>query len=133
MTNGQCKCGAVQFTAASAPVLQLYCHCADCRAATGADYVTTAFFPTDSLTITGALLDKVFTSANGNQTARRACTECGTFLFDTSDAFRHLTGIFTETIAAPFRAAPSCHMWVESRLSGLEIGDGLPEYPRGLS
>ena len=37
-----CRCGAVQLTMSGEPVVQLYCHCDDCRAAHGGAYVAAA-------------------------------------------------------------------------------------------
>lgn len=130
--KAHCKCGAVQFSATTQPAMQLVCHCADCRVATGNDYSTTAFFQSEAVSISGELHEQVFASARGNRTTRDACAKCGAVLFDRSDAFPHLIGVFTEHIAAPFRAEPSGQMWVNSRLPNTKILN-IQEYPEGIT
>lgn len=128
-----CKCGKLRFSSGQAPVLQLICHCQDCRDATGHDASSIAFFKKDAVDVAGETIAKTFTSARGNQTMRVACAECDTVLIDKSDAFPTLIGVITDHIAPPFQAAPSCHVWTRSRLPHVRIGVGLPEHLEGFS
>ena len=44
-TTGGCRCGAVRFEAAAEPVHVSYCHCGDCRQASGAPVSAFVGFP----------------------------------------------------------------------------------------
>lgn len=37
MVKGGCLCGAVRYSIAGAPLVQLYCYCTDCRQVSGTD------------------------------------------------------------------------------------------------
>jgi hypothetical protein len=72
-----CRCGSVQMRISAAPMAQFYCHCADCRAATGGAFVPIALFPTDAVAVNGG-----DTSTWTYKTLPRTrCSTCGTFLF----------------------------------------------------
>lgn len=135
--TGGCACGAVRFEAAAAPVLQAICHCADCRAATGADFTTTAFFPATALTVSGSVEARAFVAASGAATARERCADCGAWLFDRSEGFPALVGVMApgedRRFDPPFAPAPTLHMWVASKAPGVVIDDDLKIFDQGVS
>ena len=49
--SGKCLCGSVSYESDSEPAFTANCHCADCRAATGAAYSTISFFQAGDLKI----------------------------------------------------------------------------------
>ena len=51
--TGQCLCGNVKLTIASAPLRMAQCHCDDCRKSTGTGHVSNAFFMEDEVDIEG--------------------------------------------------------------------------------
>lgn len=72
---GRCRCGAWRFDAAAEPFQVSYCHCTDCRRATGAPVTVFAGFRHDDI------------EANGEEPAeysavpgvsRLFCRRCGT-------------------------------------------------------
>lgn len=113
--------------------MQLICHCQDCRDATGDDYSTTAFFKTDACQISGDTVDTTFVTDEGTTTTRQACGKCGCFLFDRSERFRQLVGVFANRLASPFVVTPQGHIWTSSRLPHVTTDPDLPEYPKGIS
>lgn len=131
--SAKCACGALRFQSTAAPVMQVICHCADCRAATGRSFCETAFFRTGHGAITGPQSVTSFVAASGARTERVACSRCRTVMFDTSDRFPDIIGVLAETIEPPFVAKPACHMWVSSKVASSDITDGLPQHAQGLS
>jgi hypothetical protein len=72
-----CRCGAVQLRLDEAPVTQFYCHCGDCRAATGGALAPIALFRAGSVVLSGG-----DTTAWTYRTMPRVrCSACGTLLF----------------------------------------------------
>lgn len=113
--------------------MQLVCHCQDCRDATGNDYSTTVFFNSDGCQITGDTGQNTYKTADDTLTAREFCRACGTFMFDKSERFTHLIGVFTDWIAAPFETTPQCLMWTDSRLPHVTVHPDLKAFPKGIS
>jgi hypothetical protein len=72
-----CRCGSVQLRVSSAPIAQFYCHCDDCRAATGSAFVPIALFPADAVAVSAG---DTFTWTY-KSLPRTRCSTCGTFLF----------------------------------------------------
>ena len=72
-----CRCGAVQLTMSGEPVVQLYCHCDDCRAAHGGAYVAAATWPAASVQASGGALAE----SRVSHTPRLRCAACATHLF----------------------------------------------------
>ena len=128
-----CKCGNVQFKTQSKPILQLCCHCADCRDATGKDASDIVFFKLDQVELSGDLTRVGFTSDLGNQTERLACANCQQVMFDKSAGFPNMLGVVAENIASPFVARPQMHVWTQSKLSHIEIPQNTKQYEKGIS
>ncbi len=129
----QCRCGEVTFTSSAEPVMQLSCHCTDCREATQNDFSNIAFFKMNATEVAGELIPKNYVSDAGNKTQRDACASCGTFMFDTSEGFPGLMGVFSQQIEAPFVSAPQCHVWVQSKLPQTQLSAKRVQYEKGLS
>jgi hypothetical protein len=54
--TGGCRCGAVRFEASVEPNHVSYCHCSDCRKATGAPVTAFVGFAADQVSLTGDAL-----------------------------------------------------------------------------
>ncbi len=130
--SAQCDCGKVTFVAKEEPLLQLTCHCADCRQATSNDFSTIAFFKLKSSEISGSLLVNQFTTDAGTETKRERCAHCETVMFDRSEGFPSLVGVMASRIKAPFEELPTCHVWVSSKLAQVSIPENVKQYEQGI-
>ena len=70
-------CGKVRFEAKGPPLWVGFCHCADCRRATGGALVVASGFKRSAVTMTGDSLEE-FASSPGVQ--RGHCRDCGSSL-----------------------------------------------------
>jgi len=130
--EAKCSCGQVGFKSTANPIIQLCCHCSDCRDALGREYATIAFFKESSTEVFGYLEEKVYTAASGNRTVRVVCSGCGTVMFDKSEGFPKLIGVMAQQINAPFEAEPACHVWVKNKLPGVSISAEMKQYQQGI-
>lgn len=123
--RGRCLCGALTFTAEGAPLAVSYCHCRDCRRATGAPVSVFAGFTEARVRMQGAE-PRIRESSPG---VRRAfCGTCGTPLFY---ADHRLPGELFLTVGVfdhPERLAPARHAWVSQQLPWLRLADDLPRH-----
>ena len=123
--HGSCLCGAVQYEVKDEFVYSQYCHCADCRRATGS-----AFKP-----FAGIAIEKVRITAGADHISRygggRAydvhCRVCGSLLYSVvrDGACAHVT---LGTLRDPPSIRPSAHIFVADKAPWHEITDDLPQY-----
>lgn len=74
--KGECFCGAVAIEASGAPLEMGYCHCASCRAYSGAPVSTFTIWKPEQVRVTrGAELLGRYNK--GPISHRRFCTKCG--------------------------------------------------------
>lgn len=128
-TTAACRCGTIRVRCGSAPVLQLVCHCSDCRAAAGTPFTNFVFFRARDTEVTGTPRRVAFTAASGHATVRELCPACGEMVLDRTDGFPKVVGVVAERLAAPFIFTPQHHVWAASRLPGVALPTDLPVYP----
>ena len=120
--TGACFCGAVTIEATGEPVEMGYCHCASCRAYTGAPVTAFTLWREEQVQITrGAELIAGFNKSGFSD--RRFCTRCGGHVL-----VLHPGMGFTDIYAAmlptlPFQ--PSVHLNYAETV--LPMRDGLPK------
>ena len=119
-THVQCRCGAIELKLAGEPLVQLYCHCDDCRAAHGGAYVSSAIYPAQAVEIVG----EQPTTMAVRTTPRMRCTACNTHLFSeiASAGVRSINAFLLPTEA--FK--PQFH--VQCQHAVLPVVDDLPHY-----
>ena len=124
MITGGCLCGATRYAIAADARYTSYCHCEDCRKASGAPVVAWTFFPADTLTWTKGK-PKLLHFAGRERTF---CPDCGTPLgfFDPEipDEFE----VTTCSLDQPELFPPLDHTWTVDRLPWFETADSLPRH-----
>ena len=91
--TGQCLCGDVKFTIASAPLRMGQCHCDDCRKSTGTGHASNAFFNRKNVNIEGELSSYASTTDTGSVVTRFFCPNCGSRLFAENNAAANIIGV----------------------------------------
>lgn len=120
--TGRCYCGATQIRATRQPLTVAYCHCADCRRATGAPVAAFAAFEETAVTFTPNEGRSV--SPNPGVT-RTFCATCGSPL---AGRFEYLPGQVYVALGVLDQAddlPPRLHAHDARRLKWLHIDDGL--------
>jgi hypothetical protein len=121
--TGGCLCGAVRYRSGEAPKYASYCHCGMCRKISGAPFSGFVEFPDGGLEWTQGTPSQ-YESSNG--VIRRFCSDCGSSLTFEADG---VVFISQGSLDMPAQVAFDCHTYTKSRLPGMELADGLPQYP----
>jgi len=123
--RGGCLCGTVRYevTAGGTEVVD-YCHCGQCRKASGAPVsawlqVAPARFAVTAGAATG------FASSAG--ATRWFCGACGSPVYMT-DAEGRSVGVTLGTLDEPASVSPTVHGWYDARVEWFEVADGLPRF-----
>jgi hypothetical protein len=72
------------------------------------------FFPSEAVTVEGALTDYTNRAASGNLMHRKFCPACGTPMFTQSEARLHMTGVRAGTLDDPEIGKPQVTIWTSS-------------------
>jgi hypothetical protein len=124
--QGGCFCGAVRYTVTGEIFNATLCHCTDCRRVSGAPAL--AWF-------SARRADFRFTKeeptrfASSEHVLRSFCPHCGTTLTFEDARWPEELDIASASLDDPEQAPPGDHTFVRSRLSWMDLHDGLPEYP----
>ncbi len=132
MISGHCLCGAVRYQIDGEAVLMMYCHCEECRRATGSSLNTSIFVRREDFrVISGEEVVGHHESSPGNR--RHFCTKCGSPLFKHFPQPPGLITVRAGTLDGDPGLRPTAHIWVSEKAPWTEINDGLPQHQRGPS
>ena len=124
--TGGCLCGAVRYRITGAPVEALYCHCRMCRRAHGAPVVAWLTVLLDTFAVTAGNPVGYRSSAKA---FRHFCGSCGTPLTWREADDPRLVDVSIASFDDPDAAAPTLHLWTDSRTPWFDTADHLPRYP----
>ena len=130
MQNGSCLCGGVRYEVNGPFELMAYCHCVQCRKASGADFATNATVAASNFKLlSGEELLADFESSPGN--FRVFCRGCGSPIMkrktDDPDKIRLRLGC----LEGDPGQRPLLHVFVSEKQSWTEIRDDLPQLAKG--
>ncbi|TVZ40054.1 hypothetical protein P886_4472 [Alteromonadaceae bacterium 2753L.S.0a.02] len=128
-----CNCGLVKFTSNKEALIQVCCHCQDCRDATKNDFSEIAFFNEKSVHIEGAVSALTYYAESGNKTTRERCSSCKTLMFDRSEGFPGIVGVVIQQMIKPFSVNIGAHVWVSSKVKQVTIPPNVKVFEKGLS
>jgi hypothetical protein len=131
MHQAHCRCGAFRFESTSAPILQLVCHCSQCREVSGQPFSSFSFFKVRDTQTTGEHRTVTFTADSGSTTVREVCAACGDMLIDRTEGFPKVVGVVHEKLdpALPFN--PLHHVWAENRAPETVLPEGVTVHAKG--
>lgn len=129
MTNnpilGSCLCGKIRYKIHAHPLGTSYCHCEDCRKASGAPVVVWTFFPIGTITFDGEA-PKLLRFASRERTF---CPDCGSPITFFDPGIPEFFEVTTATLDSAAELAPQDHSWTADRLPWFKTQDHLPEFP----
>ncbi|HLY58805.1 MAG TPA: GFA family protein [Stellaceae bacterium] len=122
---GGCQCGVVRY---AVEVLDGdpadYCHCAQCRKATGAPVAAWVQVPPARFRVVQGRATEFVSSPIAS---RWFCGTCGSPLYMT-DPGRRSVGVLLATLDTPEALAPTQHGWVSARIPWFDTADDLPRH-----
>ena len=125
MAEGGCLCESIRFRTNGEPIWVAYCHCADCRRASGAPVTVFVGYRKDAVSILDGA-PRVYASSPGIR--RSFCGRCGTPLAYEDERLPGEIHFMLGAFDAPERFAPARHAWESQRVSWLHIDDALPRH-----
>ncbi len=127
--KGHCRCGSVTLTACAEPELSVYCHCDDCRRATGAPVLASVGFSKDALDWEQA---ETLARHTIGTASRLFCRECGTPVAQEHESKNDMTFLNTAFMDNPEAFPPQYHTFAGQQISWLDLEDNLPRVEKTL-
>jgi len=125
--QGACLCDSIHYEISPEPGdVADYCHCAQCRRATGAPVLAWVQVAPARFRLTKGTA-KSF--ASSPHSTRWFCPDCGAQLY-MSDAANTSIGVALGTLNTPEALHPTVHGWDSERISWFQTVDTLPRYPK---
>jgi hypothetical protein len=132
LLTGHCLCGSVRYEISGEPLALLYCHCEECRRATGSSLNTSILVRRgDFRVVSGEDAISFYESSPGNR--RHFCSTCGSPVFKHFPKPPNFVTVRAGTLDSDPGIRPSGHIWVSEKAPWYEITDGLPQFSKGLS
>lgn len=120
--KGACRCGAIRFVASSDPFYTSYCHCGDCRRASGAPVAAFVGFYANDVVFSGET-----PSIYGKAPVKRSfCGTCGAPIAYTDERIADQIFFMLGAMDTPEDYPPRMHGYVSEALPFFHLDDGLP-------
>ncbi len=132
--RGGCLCGAVRYEATGNPEQASYCHCDDCKRATGGPYTVGVLVKLADLHVRSGQV-KGYTSIadSGRKITREFCPDCGSPLFTKAEKCPDLVFLKAGSLDQPEVVKPQCQIWTKRAVPWAYIDETLPQYPESAS
>jgi hypothetical protein len=128
--TGGCLCGAVKFEARTPALFSCHCHCAWCRRAHGAAFVTWLGVRESSFALVGTSVTALVWYASSEKSDRGFCRTCGTTLFFRSSLAPGEVHLALACVDQADAHPPTVHVFYESHVPWVTLGDDLPKIDR---
>ncbi len=130
MLEGGCLCGGVRFRVTGKLGPAGFCHCRECRKASGSAFAANAPVRTKYFElVAGDDLLAEYESSPGK--FRVFCSRCGSPIFSRTRSEPDIRRVRLGTLDSDPERRPLAHFWVAEQAPWFEIGDDLPRHPRG--
>ena len=126
--TGGCLCGAVRFRLDARPDWISYCHCRDCRKASGAPVVVFVGAAGAGVSFEGKAEPAIHRSSP--EVRRSFCPRCGSPIAYEDAGLPGMIYFFLGAFDEPESFPPRHHAFESQRLPWLRIDDGLPRHAR---
>jgi hypothetical protein len=132
MLCGGCMCGSVRYEYDGKIGESSYCHCDDCKRATGGPFTVGVLSDLAKLRIVKGQVKGYTTKADsGLDITREFCPKCGSPLFTRGEKCPGLVFIKAGSLDRPELVKPSLQVWTERAVPWAYIDTNLPSYPKG--
>jgi hypothetical protein len=127
MHTGHCLCGQVRYELAGELGPIVFCHCSQCRRASGTAFATNAPVRARDFTLVAGR-EHVREFESSPRKIRAFCTNCGSPLYSRRLASPETVRLRLGTLDAPIGARPTAHIYATSNADWYRITDDLPQY-----
>ena len=132
--EGGCHCGHVRYRMLCPPMVTQACHCNYCRRLTGAPFAVKSFIERSNVELLCGQLHEATVSPEGSFLQRVAsCSQCYSHLWSIFPGMDGGVGekvlmVWVGTLDNPERLPPQAHIYVQQKLSWIELPKEQPAF-----
>lgn len=128
--TGGCRCGAVRYTLAAAPVAVRLCWCRDCQYWAAGNAAVNLLVPRAAVAVQGELRAWECIADSGHHMRRSFCPACGTQVFSEARENPERLVIRVGTLDDATGLVPQTVIWTDSAPAWAHIDPSLQAFPR---
>ena len=130
--KASCQCGKLTATVAEgAEAMTVLCHCLDCQRRSGSPFGIIAYFPQETVTVSGSPREFTRPTDAGNSFTTGFCPECGSTVYAKASRMPEITGVPVGALADPLFPMPIRSVYEQSRHTWIRLSEGMRRHPRG--
>jgi len=126
-----CQCGGLAVDLPDEGGAVVACHCIDCQRRTGSHFGVLAYYPAETLTISGEATRFERPTATGGTFETYFCPRCGSTVYARASKHPAMIGVAVGAIADPAFAAPVRSVWEQSKHAWIVMPPGAEAFSRG--
>jgi len=126
--TGGCLCGAVRYEAEGEPLYAGYCHCADCRKASGSGFIPFLGFASSAVRFSGEAVQVRSPSFRGGEAVRNRCAVCGSLVFGGVVGEDESHTIYAGSLDDPAGFKPAVAIFTRDRPEWVILPEGLQAF-----
>ncbi len=130
--SGSCLCGNIAYEYKGKLGPSSYCHCLDCRKATGTAFLVSIRFDISDFCLKPGRQPARYskTADSGKEIIREFCPDCGSPLFTFSPDNPDYVWVKAGSLDDPGIVKPAHQSWTDSRVDWSEIPDDIVSYAK---
>jgi hypothetical protein len=128
--EGGCLCGKVRYSGDAEPAFVGVCHCKNCQRETGTAFAVVVGVPKPALNVQGTLKTFDDPADSGRILHRRFCPECGSSLFDETDAMPYVTMVLAGTLDDASWVKPGMEIFCDSAQPWVQLSGDRKRFPK---
>ena len=123
-----CECGALELNIQGPPVVQLVCHCSDCRAFTSMPFSNIVFFKPDQCHVDGQVTTTTIKGNSGFDKTHYACASCQAPVYVGVAVLNDAVAVIASQLSG-FTFEPEAHIWTSEKADNVTIPAGAIQSP----
>jgi hypothetical protein len=132
VSYARCGCGGLTLLLRGVPKLVVACHCVDCQRRTGSPFGVGAFYPADTVTISGKFKEFTRDAASGGRVHNFFCPNCGSTVYWTAENLPSFIGVAVGGLVDPQYPVPAKSIFEQTK-HGWVVIDAAEHFPQSSS
>ncbi|HWK40951.1 MAG TPA: GFA family protein [Croceibacterium sp.] len=130
--QASCQCGSLTAEiAADAQPSVVMCHCVDCQRRSGSPFGSIAYFPAETVSLSGDAREYTRQTDSGHSFTNGFCPACGSTVYTRPGRKPGILGVTVGTIADPTLPRPERSVYEQSRFDWVTAPEGTKRHPKG--